>query len=365
MNDETIQKSGSLPLQRNRGLWSVVHRISRSGYLLMLLAAIGFSFKSILVKAIYDNYESDAITIVLMRFYIGAPCFLIALLLIEGFAALRTNPRELALFACTGILGLGGATYFSFLAIAKLGASLATLVVFSYPVIVLAILAAIDRRLPAGQVFAALCAMAGLALVVRLQQGAENPIDLVGVACGLISALCFAAYNVTIEKLASASSPVRQATFSITLLTLSTMFFFGDRDYPGAPEAWALTGVLAICAGFIPFLFFLYGIRRIGAGPGTIANLMGPAFNLVWAYLFFGEVLDLTQLFGVFLIFGGVASLKGTWFTRAIRTLRPLRDQAFARVPRRLHSIFGPTVSESMDPKHGPALNSGAQKETT
>jgi drug/metabolite transporter (DMT)-like permease len=322
MNEGSIISRPSGPEHRERGLWRIMRGISRSGYLLMIFAAIGFSFKSILVKTIYDGHESDAITILLMRFYIGAPCFIVALLVMEGFAALRTNPRELALFACTGILGLGGATYFSFMAIAKLGASLATLVVFTYPVITLALLALMDRRLPGGQVFAATLALAGLALVVQLQQGRANTINFTGVAFGLLSALCFAAYNVTIERLAGGSSPVRQAAFSITLLTLSAMLIFGQREYTTNSEAWALTGVLAIFAGFIPFLMFLYGIRRIGAGPGTIANLMGPAFNLVWAYFFFGEVLNLTQFLGVALIFAGVASLKGDWFARGLRALQ-------------------------------------------
>lgn len=304
---------------KTQGLWRILREFSRSGYLLMVFAALGFSFKSILVKTIYDGYESDAITIVLMRFYIGAPCFIVALLLLEGFSALKTNPREIALFAFTGVVGLGGATYFSFLAIASLGASLATLVVFTYPVITLGILAILDRRLQGGQVFAAILALIGLALVVQLRSGATDMIAWDGVGYGLISALCFGSYNVVIERMAGGSSPVRQAAFSITLLTLTAMLFFGQREYTHNAEAWALTGLLAIFAGFIPFLMFLYGIRRIGAGPGTIANLMGPAFNLVWAYLFFGEILNFVQMFGVALIFTGIASLKGDWFARGLR----------------------------------------------
>lgn len=335
MNNENPQEQTGFVIKHGsqspeRGLWRGVSHglrdLSRSGYVLMVLAALGFSFKSILVKAIYDGYEQDAITIMLMRFYIGAPLFIATLLLVEGLRAFRTNPRELFFFACTGILGLGGATYFSFLAIARLGASLATLVVFTYPVITLGILGLLDRRLPVGQIFAALLALTGLAFVVQLQPfthetaAANGRIDAMGVMYGLISALCFGSYNVAIERWGRGSSPVRQATFSITLLTLTATILFGDREYPAPAEAWALTGMLATLAGFIPFLIFLYGIRRIGAGPGTIANLMGPAFNLVWAYLFFGEVLNAPQLLGVVLVFAGVASLKGDWFTKALRS---------------------------------------------
>jgi drug/metabolite transporter (DMT)-like permease len=288
--------------------WSALRQTGQSGYVLMALAALGFSFKSILVKLIYENYENDAITIVLMRIYLGTPLFVLALLLMEGFQSLRTNLRELATFALMGIVGLGGATYFSFLAIASLGASVGTLVVFSYPAMTILMLAVLDRRVVPTQLVALGLAGAGLVLVVL--PGGTLAVDLTGILAGLVSAFCFAAYNVMIDRGDRSTSPVRQAAFSMTLLTIFATLAFGHREYPAALEAWTLTGTLAIFAGFVPFLFFLYGIRKIGAGPGTIANLMGPAFNLVWAYLIFGELLNLWQLGGVALIFGGVATLK-------------------------------------------------------
>lgn len=298
--------------QRARYLWA--------GTVMAIVAAFGFSFKSIFVRLGFDAYGAhglDAVTLMLMRFSLSAPVFLLLLWITEGAAGFRLSKREMIVFPLQGVIGFCGSMFFSFQAIAVLGASLATLIVFSYPALVILALGAIDRKLHWRQIFAALLSFGGLGLIVMPANGGAgsapaldgNALGL-GVLYGIAAAGCFAFYNVLTDRCLPGVSPVKMATGAITAATLFMTAGFGLREYPMIVGAWGIAGLLAIVSGVVPFLFFLYTIRRLGAGPVTIINLLGPAFNVLWAYLLFDESKTALQFAGIALIFAGVVSLR-------------------------------------------------------
>ena len=107
-------------------------RIVLSGYFLVIMSAVGFSFKSVLVKVAY-GYGVDPMTLMLMRMFIALPFFLVTLFLMEGRNAFQIRVKELSLFAFMGIIGIGCAMLFSLYSIERIDASLATLVAYTYP----------------------------------------------------------------------------------------------------------------------------------------------------------------------------------------------------------------------------------------
>ncbi len=302
----------SAAAQRARYLWV--------GTIMAIVAAFGFSFKSIFVRLGFEAYGNDGldtVTLMLMRFSLSAPVFLLLLWITEGAAGFRLSKRELIVFPLQGVIGFCGSMFFSFQAIAALGASLATLIVFSYPALVILTLGLLDRKLHMRQIFAALLSFGGLGLIVLPTNGSGisafsmNGTALwLGVLYGLAAAGCFAFYNVLTDRCLPGVSPVKMATGALTAATLFMMLGFGRREYPMIAGAWGVAGLLAIVAGVVPFLFFLYAIRRLGAGPVTIINLLGPAFNVLWAFLFFDESKTALQFGGIALIFAGVVSLR-------------------------------------------------------
>ncbi|MCB1306526.1 MAG: EamA family transporter [Leptospiraceae bacterium] len=326
-----------------------------AGYIYMTLAALGFSFKSIWIKMAY-RYGVEPITLLLMRMQLSAGFFVLALLwlrqrekrqirltpgahgssgahsvnagtlaveLVEPFSFfekkvwLRPELRAVTIrraitLVLMGVLGIGGATYFSLESIHRLEASLATLIVFIYPAITVGILAISQRRIDMGQLLALGIAFTGLILILRVDRldvftGVINP---VGVMFGLASATCFAMYNVIGERVLRTLHPIRTAGYTVLSFTILISLVFGFREYPEQTEVWLLALALASISGFFPFILFMYGIRRIGAGPGTIINMSGPAFNSVWAYLLLQETRDWVQLTGIVLILFGIMSLK-------------------------------------------------------
>ena len=76
-----------------------------SGYFLVIMSAVGFSFKSVLVKIAY-GYGVDPMTLMIMRMFIALPFFLVTFFLMEGKKAFQIRLKDLSLFAFMGIIGV-------------------------------------------------------------------------------------------------------------------------------------------------------------------------------------------------------------------------------------------------------------------
>lgn len=281
----------------------------RIGYLLVAVSALGFSTKSVLVKLAF-GYGVDPLTFMLMRLYVGLPLFFAALFWKEGPAAFRMQARELGHFALVGLVGLGGAVYFSFAAIFELTAATATLLVYTYPALTILLTYLLYRKISAAQIVAVVVTFAGLALVLRVGRADLATFSWIGFACGLASALCFASYNIMSERIMRKVSPLRLSAFTVGIVTIVFAAFFGAREYPREPAVWGLAALLGSFSGFLSFLAFMYGVRILGAGRTAILNSVGPLFTLFWAFLFLGELLDGLQLFGGAAVVAGVLALR-------------------------------------------------------
>jgi len=285
-------------------------RLTRSGYFLVVLAALGFSFKSILAKFAY-GYGVDAMTLMLMRVSISLPVILITLFWMEGRGAFKISAKELLLLAFMGIVGLGCAMLFSFYSLELIEASLSTLVVYTYPALtVVMLLVLFGEKAEASKFISLALTSLGLLMVVRADQSDFLSLNIKGVVFALVAALCFALYNVLSEKALKDISPIRLTSYCMAFLWGFFAVFFHGGPYPGGFAVWGIAGVLAIFSGFLPFILFLYGIKRIGAAKTTIIGSIGPVFTVLWAYLLLGEHLDMVQLSGMAVVILGVMTVK-------------------------------------------------------
>ncbi|MFQ5330150.1 MAG: DMT family transporter [Thermodesulfobacteriota bacterium] len=285
-------------------------RLAKSGYFLVMVAALGFSFKSILVKAAY-GYGVEPMTLMLMRIFIAFPPYIITLLLIEGRGAFAVSVRELCLYAFMGIGGIGCAMLFSFYSLELIDASLATLVVFTYPAMtVLLLLLFSGERATTTKIVSLVVTFMGLIMVVRVDRVDFLDINGKGILLGLVSAFAFALYNAISARAVKSVSPVRLISYCMFFFVAFFGLLFGNRPYPDAPEVWGLAALLGLFTGYIPFLCFLYGIRRIGAGRAVIVGSLGPLFTVIWAFLLLGERLDTIQMGGMVVAIVGVMALR-------------------------------------------------------
>ena len=280
-----------------------------SGYSLSILAALGFSLKSILAKLAY-GYGLDVITLLLMRLYILCPLYLIALYLMEGRKGFILTRREFGAYLLLGLVGSGGSMYLSFLSIELLNASMATLIVYTYPAMTILMLGGAQGRFELKHIVAVFMTLLGLGLVLGVGSQSNLNLNTIGVLAALGGAFCFAFFNIMSGKLLKTRSPLKMAAFTVLIWTSFLSAAAGNRSYPSVWEPWVLGALLAIVAGFIPFLCYLYSLKKLGAAMASILSTIGPILNLLWAILLLGEEINAVQLPGGILVILGIMSLQ-------------------------------------------------------
>ncbi len=280
----------------------------RSGYTLVGLAALAWSWKSILVKMAY-GYGLDAVTLMIMRTTPLVPAAFLALYIKEGRAGFRVSFKEFLAIALIGIVGILGSMYFSFRSLEYLDASIATLLAFVYPAFIILIQAGLEKRVRRLRLLAAAITFGGLALVLGGDLNSGN-LSLTGISFGLLCALCFALNNILSERLMRGISPLKLTAWSMLIMTSCLWIMGGDRAYPAEPMPWVLALTLGFAIGLIPFLMFLHGMRRIGAGPTGLINTLGPVLTVIWAMMLLGESMQRLQFPGIALVMGGILLLR-------------------------------------------------------
>jgi len=220
--------------------------------------------------------------------------------------------------ALAGLLGYGTESAFYFAALGHGNAGAVTLLFYTYPVIVMLASIAMDRRIPAGRLIAALVlAVSGSAIVVLGGSGLE--IETAGIVLALCSAAAYSAYLIGADRVIKRSNPMTAALWLAGGAALANAAFaigFGDNVVPSGAEWWQIAGMSAFTLG--AFVAMLASLQRIGAVRNGIIGVIEPLTVAILAWVFLSEPITWSTGFGGALILGG-AVLATLLRTRGIR----------------------------------------------
>ena len=282
------------------------------GSVLILLGAIGFSSKSILIKLAYTGSgQVDAITLMTLRMLIALPFFL-AVALWRGKAVEAERRRsDWAALLLLGVLGYYLASFLDFKGLEYIPAGLERLILFLYPTFVVLLTALVYRR-PIGrtQQLALLLGYAGIGLVYGAQPLSDSPDITLGALLVLGSAVTFAVYMTASGHYIPRFGSRRFTAYSMSVACVVTIaHFLVTRPLAGLAVSldvlWLAVGLALISTVFPAFLMNA-GIRRIGADHAAIIGTIGPVSTLILAYLVLDEAMASPQILGAALVLGGV-----------------------------------------------------------
>lgn len=283
-----------------------------NGGLLVVLGAIGFSAKPILIKLAYaDGASIDAITLMTLRMLLALPIFLAVALWERDTSSQRHSASDWAALAILGVTGYYLASLLDFTGLEYISAGLERLILFLYPTFVVLLSAVLyRRRIRRAQRIALLLSYTGILLVYGGNPLADSPDIALGAAFVLASGVVFAVYLTGSGHFIPRFGSRRFTAYSMSIASIATLVHF-LLFHPVAQllvsmDILGLALALAVFSTVLPAFLINAGIRRIGADHAAIITSIGPVVTLALAYAVLDESLGPAQITGAALVLLGV-----------------------------------------------------------
>lgn len=191
-----------------------------------------------------------------------------------------------------------------YLAFDYISGSLATIISFTYPAIVIAVeMLRGKEKVRAVKILAVILSLIGMCLIVW---SPDMKIAIVGVFFAFMCAVCYTVYIIELssDKLEGLPPLVTPGY----VLAASAVFNF-FRCFISGNDLFTTGGVqlgymllLAVVCAFIAILCYCVGVRLIGPTNASIINTFEPACACVFGYLLIGDQITLSMIIGGVLI---------------------------------------------------------------
>lgn len=263
----------------------------------VIAAGIGFGFLGIFGKLAFA--EGVAVGELLTWRFATAALVLGIALAIANPRLLRINRQQFLVCAALGTFGYAVFSTLYFTAVEGVSVSLASLLLYTFPVLVtIGARVFLNESVRPIQWLALPAAAIGL---VALLWGDIEVRSWYAVACGLGAATCYALYILASRRWQDTISPLTSGFYVIVFSTFALFLF--HRPDPSrlaefSPQAWgAITG-LAVISTIGPMILFLSGLQRMSAASASILSTIEPVTATTLSALIFHEPLGLGHFIG-------------------------------------------------------------------
>lgn len=281
---------------------------SLSGVILVSISGIAFGCMPIF--AIYAYQAGvDPVTLLFLRF-LTAGLFMLMVMLVKK----TPFPKGRSLLGLVGMGAIGyvGQSLCYFTALTLASAGLVALLLYLYPVLVMALSTIILKEpLTRFKIVVALLALCGAVLVI----GPERDGQPLGIVLGIGAALIYSIYILVGNRILR-----DEAAFpSSAVIMMSAGAAFGllvavqGIHLPVSPKGWVAIFALAIVSTIIAILTFMVGMQKVGATNAALISTLEPLVSVTLAAWLLGESLTFVKLVGGGLILSAVLILaKGS-----------------------------------------------------
>ncbi len=273
------------------------------GAVLLVLSALGFGLLPIFALFAYQG-GMNVSTLLFIRFFLAA-AVLFSYLIIK-YKKIVIHTKELFfLFVLGGICyNLQARFYFS--SIQYIPASLASLLVYTNPMMVAVLSFLIDKeKLTKKMAGSMIISFIGLMMILGTSIGKMNGL---GIVLALGAAFIYAVYIVFGNHVVKKLPPLVAISF-ITLFSSIGVFALGlingDISFNFEAEAWFPAAGLVLLSTVLAMLFFFRGMELLGPSKASIISMMEPVFTVVFSTLLFHDRLSSVQLTGGVLVLSG------------------------------------------------------------
>jgi drug/metabolite transporter (DMT)-like permease len=275
------------------------------GAILCLLSAIGFGAMAVFGKLAYDEGVGIG-DLLLVRFGLAA---LVMLAIVRRRGGMAGLPRRTAVAAfLMGAIGYAAQSASYFAALERIDASLLTLLLYVYPVLVMVGAVLLGReRWSARRLVALGLALMGILLV--LSAAAGHRFDWLGVALGLTAGVVYTGYILVGDRVVAGVPPIPLTTLvccgAFTTYAVASAVR-GGPSFGFGPAGWGWLVAVALVSTVASILLFFAGLARVGPSVASILSVLEPVVTVGSAAAVFGESLSPVQLAGGALVLAAV-----------------------------------------------------------
>lgn len=264
-----------------------------------------------MVKLAY-NYNVDAISILLLRMLFSFPFYVvIAYLFRNQNNAISVENKDYLWIIVFGFVGYYLASYFDFVGLTYIKASLERIILFLYPTIVI-LLNRLFLKQPISKIQAGAIGLTYLGIVLAFSDEvivSGNDTYLGGFFI-LLSAITYASFLVGSGWLIPKFGVVKFTAYAMIVSCICVFIHYNiisETDlFSFSWEVYLLGVLIAVFATVIPSFLVSASIKMISSSNFAIVAGIGPISTIILAAIFLNETLTMLQLFGALIVIIGI-----------------------------------------------------------
>ncbi|MGA0080379.1 MAG: DMT family transporter [Ilumatobacteraceae bacterium] len=278
-----------------------------TGTLLVMASSLGFAVVPTITKTAYDE-GANALGVMTPRFVLAA-ILITAIRLMFGKKEGWPELKAIIAMLLIGAIGVTSVSLLYFLAIDQIDSSLAIVLWYAYPVVVLLLAWIFEKKRPSATIVIPLIlTLTGIAISAGQVKGGNTTAIVLVVSSSLIFAFYITVLSKVTQKmgLLTAASILNIGTSIgyVTVGAFSTNTF--APVFPTNAKVWLLIAGAAVVGTTLPFLFSLAALHRIPPGMYSVITTLEPVWHIIMGVIFLGEIMTNNRIIGAALTVGGL-----------------------------------------------------------
>jgi drug/metabolite transporter (DMT)-like permease len=281
------------------------------GVLLGILGIVLFSSKAVMVKLAYQ-YEVDALSVLFLRMLFSFP-FYICMIII--YSKKQTKDvivkKDYAWVVFFGVVGYYLSSYFDFVGLVYIKASLERIILFIYPtIIILFNKLFLKKSISKIQIIAIALTYLGIVITFWGEVETSGNDTYLGGFFIILCAITYASYLVGSGWLIPKFGVVKFTSYVMVVSCFCVFIHYAliskVSPFSYSKEVYILGFLIAIFATVIPSFLVSEAINRINSSNFAVIAGIGPISTIILASIFLNEQLTFIQLFGALIVIGGI-----------------------------------------------------------
>lgn len=206
------------------------------------------------------------------------------------------------------VLAYAGIAITLYLSFEYISGSLATIISFTYPAMVIVVEMLRGReRVRFLKILAVILSMIGLCLIVWAP---DMEIRMLGVIFAVLCAVCYTFYAIGLShpSLSDVNSLVAAGYVMVTSAVINFVrcIFSGDPMFTETADQLMFVLILSVVNAFLAILLFCLGVKMIGPSNASIINTAEPVCACIFGYLLIGDAITASMVIGGLMVVSAV-----------------------------------------------------------